>query len=104
MRSSAAALPLPDYDTIPFEELDGRIQCLISHELHQLLGYEWVHERRPEFMALLNERLRELASGVSPSRTPVVFIPRQAESPENDTGPAAPAVGVSRRTDSRPAR
>jgi hypothetical protein len=83
MRSSAAALPLPDYDRLTIEELAVRIQCLTAHELHQLLGYEWVHGQRDEYVTLLTSRLKELGSGVAPKGTPVVFIPEQARSPEN---------------------
>ena len=84
MQSSAAALPLPDYDRLSLEDLTARIQCLTAHELHQLLGYEWVHERREAFIELLTTRVKELASGVSPATTSVVFIPEQPGGPENE--------------------
>ncbi|AHH96697.1 hypothetical protein GCM10010174_40490 [Kutzneria viridogrisea] len=94
MRSSSSALPLPEYDSLALSELAVKIQCLTAHELHQLLGYEWVHKQREDFIGLLTARLKELASGVAPSGTPVVFIPEQATSPEND-----PDATVSRDTE-----
>jgi hypothetical protein len=83
MAHSSAALPLPHYERLTVGELTERIQCLTAHELHQLLGYEWVHHHRAEVMELLRARLKELGTGVAPTGTPVVFIPPQAASPEN---------------------
>jgi hypothetical protein len=83
MRDSSAALPLPHYVRLTFGELTERIQSLTAHELHQLLGYEWVHLRRDEVIELLSARLKELGTGVAPASTPVVLIPQQATSPEN---------------------
>ncbi|GAA3440010.1 hypothetical protein [Kutzneria kofuensis] len=83
MPDSSAALPLRNYNRLTFGELADQIQCLTAHELHQLLAYEWVQRQRAEVMALLRARLTELGTGVAPSGTPGVFIPRQASSPEN---------------------
>lgn len=91
MRSSAAALPLPDYDRLTVDDLAVRIQCLTAHELHQLLGYEWVHGQRDEYVTLLTSRLKELGSGIAPKGTPVVFIPEQRG--VSDPSPEAGTVG-----------
>lgn len=91
MGHSSAALPLPHYHRLSIDELSERIECLTAHELHQLRAYEWVHLRRDEVMELFENRLKELGRGVSPSGTPVVFIPEQATSPENE--PVMPDLG-----------
>ena len=83
MPDSSAALPLRDYNRLTHGELADAILSLTAHELHQLLGYEWVHRQRAEVMAMLRARLTELGRGVPPSGTGTVFIPRQASSPEN---------------------
>lgn len=83
MTDSSRALPLRNYNRLTFRELADAILSLTAHELHQLLAYEWVHAERADVMALLRGRLRELGTGVSPSGTPLPFIPRQASSPEN---------------------
>ncbi|MFC0429750.1 hypothetical protein [Kutzneria buriramensis] len=83
MPDSSAALPLRNYTRLTFGELAEAILCLTAHELHQLLGYEWVHGRRDEVIVLLRDRLTELGTGVAPSGTPAVFIPCQPGSPEN---------------------
>ncbi|HZG03594.1 MAG TPA: hypothetical protein VE546_08475 [Streptomyces sp.] len=70
-------LPLPDYDHLSAGELEHRIRPLSPEALEELLRYEREHAGRPQVIALLTARLRQLEAG----------SPRSAGSTEPPSAP-----------------
>jgi hypothetical protein len=74
-----AALPLPDFDHIPFGSLAGRVRTLDIQQLEQLIGYERNHGQRILVLELLEHRRDELRDGAEPtSGSPDAFQPETA--------------------------
>jgi hypothetical protein len=89
------ALPLPDYDHIPFGSLAGRIRTLDINQLEQLIGYERNHGERILVLELLEHRRDELRAGATPSSgSPDAAQPETAGPPSSpskvgaESGPA----------------
>jgi hypothetical protein len=90
-----AALPLPDYDHIPFGSLAGRVRTLDINQIEQLIGYERNHGERILVLELLEHRRDELRSGATPSAdSPDAYHPETGNSPGSpsklgaESGPA----------------
>jgi hypothetical protein len=62
-----AALPLPDYDHLPFGGLAHRIRSLDEPDLNRLLEYEQAHAARLPVVQVMRARLAELRDGAEPS-------------------------------------
>ncbi|ADB35228.1 hypothetical protein Kfla_6225 [Kribbella flavida DSM 17836] len=89
------ALPLPDYDHIPFGSLAARVRTLDIQQLEQLIGYERNHAQRILVLELLEHRRDELKAGAEPtSGSPTAFMPETAGPPDSgsvvgaESGPA----------------
>lgn len=61
------ALPLAEYDQLPAASIEHRIRPLSSEQVQQLLDHESAHADRPQVLAFLDARLRELEAGAEPS-------------------------------------
>jgi hypothetical protein len=61
------ALPLADYEDIPFGSLASRIRSLDIQQLEQLIGYEQIHGERILVLELLEHRRDELRDGAKPT-------------------------------------
>ncbi|WP_432942561.1 hypothetical protein ACQPXM_36560 [Kribbella sp. CA-253562] len=90
------ALPLPDFDHIPFGSLAARVRSLDIQQLEQLIGYERNHGQRILVLELLEHRRDELREGAEPtSGSPDAMKPEVAGSPDSDASVGAepgPAV------------
>jgi|SRR5215207_3259193 len=81
-----AALPLPDFDHLPFSSLAARIRSLDAQQLEQLIGYERNHAERIAVLQVLEERLADLRSGAQPtSGDPNALRPEVAGPPNADS-------------------
>ena len=88
-----AQLPIPDYDHLPEASLAHRVRSLPADDLGLLLDYEREHGNRLRVVQLLEQRMRDVASG---DATPSDGDPR-GEQPEHapppdGASPAEPAV------------
>ena len=61
------ALPLADYEEIPFGALASRIRSLDIQQLEQLIGYEQNHGKRILVLELLEHHRDELRKGAGPT-------------------------------------
>lgn len=78
------ALPLPDYDHIPFGSLSSRVRTLDIHQVEQLIGYERNHGERIAVLQMLEHRRDELRAGAVPSPgSPDAFQPETAGPPDS---------------------
>ncbi len=66
------ALPLSDFDHVPFGSLAERVQSLDVQQLEQLIGYERNHGERILVLTTLDHRRDELLGGA-----PRTFAPDQ---------------------------
>jgi hypothetical protein len=85
------ALPLQDYDQLSGKNLEHRIRSLDESQLRTLLEYERAHADRLWAKMLLENRIRQLAEGGTP--TPGGDGPpmESAQAPEGGS-PVSPAT------------
>ncbi|RDI30892.1 lipid droplet-associated protein [Lentzea flaviverrucosa] len=71
-RAIVAEVPafLPVYDELSIAQLRARLRNLGVEQLDELLRYEKAHESRPEFVGMLNRRIRTVSApeGIKQSR------------------------------------
>jgi len=85
-------LPIPDYDHLPVTGLGHRIRSLDATDVETLLAYERAHGTRLPVVQVLEQRLRELAAGATPSGGDAAGLaPEAAEAPAT-AGPVTPAT------------
>jgi hypothetical protein len=60
---------LPMYDELSIAQLRARLRNLNEEQLEELLRYENAHESRPEFVGMLNRRIRTLNSPAKPAQS-----------------------------------
>lgn len=65
--ATADDLPLPEYDQLPFGDLQHRIRALAEPQLRTLIDHERAHAQRAPVLQVLGARLDELRSGAEPS-------------------------------------
>jgi hypothetical protein len=53
---------LPTYDDLSIAQLRARLRNLDVEQLEELLRYEKAHESRPEFVGMLNRRIRTVSA------------------------------------------
>jgi hypothetical protein len=61
--AEAAVLPLPNYDGLSIASLRARLRTLTAAQVAELVGYEKVHEDRPEVVAMFERRIAKLEAG-----------------------------------------
>jgi hypothetical protein len=59
---------LPLYDELSIAQLRARLRNLSVDQLEELLRYEKAHESRPEFVGMLNRRIRTVSSPDKPAQ------------------------------------
>lgn len=80
-------LPIADYDHLPIGGLGHRIRSLTADELRQLLEFERAHGKRLPAVQLMEQRLRALDAGATPSGG-------NAGAPAVETAPAPDCGGT----------
>jgi len=65
--STETPLPLPDYDELPFANLQHQVRSLTDDQLERLVTHERAHANRTPVLELLRVRRQELADGDVPA-------------------------------------
>lgn len=92
-------LPIPDYDHLPVTGLGHRIRSLSSDDVERLLAYERAHGDRLPVVNVLEQRLRALDQGATPSSGDAAGL--APDQPSRPGGPDGPG-GVSPATEGPP--
>lgn len=65
--TSQTELPIPDFDSAQLGSLQPRLRGLDRDQVELLLAYERDHANRTAFVQHLEQRLRQLADGSTPT-------------------------------------